>query len=124
MSSLIVEQRDRLAMRLRETLGGMAAVVTDDAQKARPQADRIAVLIEWPDIDYPTWGNDPETTWRVDLIAGTMATQARSLETIGKALDLIAGTDLCVIQARAVTFTLSGVGDLSAYQLTINPSDL
>lgn len=124
MNNLIVRQRARLASKFREILGDMAVIVTDDSQQARPQSGKVAVLIEWPDIDYPIWGNDPEITWRVDLIAGTMATQARSLEPISDALDLIAESDLCVIQARPVTFTITNVGDLAAYQLTINPSDL
>ncbi|MGE8606842.1 hypothetical protein ACOI8T_09120 [Bifidobacterium breve] len=124
MNNLIVRQRARLASKFREILGDMAVIVTDDSQQARPQSGKVAVLIEWPDIDYPIWGNDPEITWRVDLIAGTMATQARNLEPISDALDLIAESDLCVIQARPVTFTITNVGDLAAYQLTINPSDL
>ena len=124
MNNLIVRQRARLASKFREILGDMDVIVTDDSQQARPQSGKVAVLIEWPDIDYPIWGNDPEITWRVDLIAGTMATQARNLEPISDALDLIAESDLCVIQARPVTFTITNVGDLAAYQLTINPSDL
>ena len=124
MSGLIVRQRALLTSKLRETLGDMAVIVTDDSQQARPQSGKVAALIEWPDIDYPTWGNDPEITWHEYLIAGTKATQARSLEPISDALDLIADSDLCVIQARPVTFTITNVGDLAAYQLTINPSDL
>lgn len=123
--SVVIEQRIRLAARLHDVLGDFAAVVTDDAQKTRPQAGKVAVLIEPPDLDYPTWGNDPEITWRVDIVAGTAATQAANLALIVRAIDLIAADPaICLTEARPVTYSLAGVGELAAYQLTINPSDI
>ena len=38
---------------------------------ARPLPNKVAVFIEPPELAYKKWGNDPDITWRLDVIAGT-----------------------------------------------------
>lgn len=95
-------------------------IVTADEQKARPLPNKVAVFIEPPELTYKKWGNEPDITWRLDIIAGTMATQAPALELVMRAIDLMAEHELNIQAARPVTLSLSGAGDLAAYQLTLN----
>ena len=60
----------------------------------------------------------------LDVIAGTMATQAPALELVMRAIDLMAEHELNIQAARPVTLSLSGAGDLAAYQLTLNPLEI
>ena len=99
-------------------------IVTADEQKARPLPNKVAVFIEPPELAYKQWGNEPDITWRLDVIAGTMATQAPALELVMRAIDLMAEHELNIQAARPVTLSLSGAGDLAAYQLTLNPLEI
>ncbi|MDU2421566.1 MAG: hypothetical protein E7D48_05615 [Bifidobacterium scardovii] len=124
MSSVAVRQRDALMTLLEDSLGDLVQIITIDEQKARPLPGRVAVFVEPPDLEYPRWGNEPEITWRLDLIAGTTATQAPSLDLIMRAIDLLAERDVNIQAARPVTISLDGAGNIAAYQLTLNPLEL
>lgn len=76
MSSLVIQERDALIRLLEDCLGDLVQIVTADEQKARPLPNKVAVFIEPPELAYKKWGNEPDITWRLDIIAGTMATQA------------------------------------------------
>ena len=90
-------------------LGEIGSFVTGDVAKARPLPGMVAVFIEPPDIDYPVWGDRPECTWRLDLLAG---------------IGLLAEAGLNIATARPVTFSLAGAGTLASYQITLNPLDI
>ena len=53
-----------------------------------------------------------------------MATQAPALELVMRAIGLMAEHELNIQAARPVTLSLSGAGDLAAYQLTLNPLEI
>lgn len=109
---------------LEDCLGDLVQIVTADEQKARPLPNKVAVFIEPPELAYKKWGNEPDITWRLDIIAGTMATQAPALELVMRAIDLMAEHELNIQAARPVTLSLAGSGDLAAYQLTLNPLEI
>ena len=122
--SQIITERETLMDMLTDMLGALVTVVTIDAQEARPLPGKVAVLIEPPELVYEKWGNAPDITWRLDVIAGTMATQAHSLDLIMRAIDLMAERELNIQSARPVTISPAGAGDLAAYQLTLNPLEI
>lgn len=124
MSPRVVMERDALMELLSGVLGDLVQAVTDDVQAARASPGRVAVFIEPPDLDYPRWDGTPEITWRVDVVAGTMATQATGLDLIMRAIDLLAAAGLNIQTARPVTMSLAGAGPVAAYQLTLNPLEL
>ena len=116
MSSLVIQERAALIRLLEDCLGDLVQIVTADEQKARPLPNKVAVFIEPPELAYKKWG--------LDVIAGTMATQAPALELVMRAIDLMAEHELNIQAARPVTLSLSGAGDLAAYQLTLNPLEI
>ncbi|PWG65034.1 hypothetical protein [Bifidobacterium callitrichidarum] len=124
MSARVTRERDALMELLESTLGDLVQVVTDDLQAARASPGRVAVFVEPPDLEYPRWGDLPETTWRLDVIAGTMATQATGLDLIMRAIDVLASHDINIQAARPVSMSLAGAGTVAAYQLTLNPLEL
>ncbi|MDU5311835.1 MAG: hypothetical protein E6160_04920 [Bifidobacterium bifidum] len=124
MSNRIATERQELAGMVEAALGELGAFVTGDVAKARPLPGMVAVFIEPPDIDYPAWGDKPECTWRLDLLAGTPATQAGAFDPITKAIGLLAEAGLNIATARPVTFSLAGAGTLASYQITLNPLDI
>lgn len=117
---IILDQRQQLIDRLASILGDTVAVITDDGQKARPLPDRPAVLIDPPTILYDKWRNEPETTWTLLIIAGTMTTQAAALTQILTAIDLLADADMNISRAVPYTYTPT---QAACYQVTFNPPD-
>lgn len=123
MTNRIVTERTALMDTLIDMLGGVVQSVGIDPAEARPTTGRVAVVIEPPEIDYPTWG-EPVVHWTLDIIAGTQTTQAASLDLITDAIELLAAHDLNIERATPITFSLAGVGSLAAYQVRLNPLEL
>lgn len=66
----IQEQRAALMNTLTDMLDGLVSSVSIDAQLIRPAAGKVAVFIEPPTVEWPSWG-PPEPVWTLDVIAGT-----------------------------------------------------
>lgn len=56
----IQEQRAALMNTLTDMLDGLVSSVSIDAQLIRPAAGKVAVFIEPPTVEWPSWG-PPET---------------------------------------------------------------
>lgn len=126
MSNRITRARDELMARLTDMLGNVVQIVTVDPAAAKPSPGRVAIFIEPPELDYASsWTAAPEIKWKLDLIAGTPATQPASLDLITDAIETLADNELNIAAARPVSFTLpNGAGTLAAYEVTLNPLDI
>ena len=125
MSNRITRARDELMARLTDMLGNVVQIVTVDPAAAKPSPGRVAIFIEPPELDYSAnWTAAPEIGWKLDIIAGTPATQPTSLDLITDAIETLADNDLNIASAQPVSFTLpNGAGTLAAYEVTLNPLD-
>lgn len=125
MSNRITRGRDVLMARLTDMLGNVVQIVTVDPAAAKPSPGRVAIFIEPPELDYSaSWTAAPEIGWKLDIIAGTPATQPASLDLITDAIETLADNELNIASARPVSFTLpNGAGTLAAYEVTLNPLD-
>lgn len=125
MSNRITRARDELMARLTDMLGNVVQIVTVDPAAAKPSPGRVAIFIEPPELDYSTsWTAAPEIGWKLDIIAGTPATQPAALDLITDAVETLADNELNIATARPVSFTLpNGAGTLAAYEVTLNPLD-
>lgn len=121
--SQIITEREALMDMLTDILGALVTVVTIDAQEARPLPGKVAVLIDPPEITYEGW-QFVSTTWTVSLIAGTMATQTESLDLLIPVLERLHERRLNMKTAKPVTYSLAGVGNLAAYEITLNPLEI
>lgn len=121
--SQIITEREALMDMLTDMLGALVTVVTIDAQEARPLPGKVAVLIDPPEITYEGW-QFVSTAWTVSLIAGTMATQTESLDLLIPVLERLHERRLNMKTAKPVTYSLAGVGNLAAYEITINPLEI
>ena len=65
--SRIISEREALMDMLTDMIGDLVAVVTIDAQEARPLPGKVAVLIDPPNITYEGW-QFVNTEWTVNLI--------------------------------------------------------
>ena len=108
---------------LTDMLGALVTVVTIDAQEARPLPGKVAVLIDPPEITYEGW-QFVSTTWTVNLIAGTTATQTESLDLLIPVLERLHERHLNMKTAKPVTYDRPGVGNLAAYEITLNPLEI
>ena len=117
----IIRQRERLIGTLESALGDLVQVVTADLQDARTTPGRVAVFIEPPDVSYESWNHEPTVTWRLDLTAGTMATQDAAIMLILDAIETLDAHDINIADAKPVTLSLNGAGGVAAYQITLNP---
>lgn len=126
MSNRITRARDELMARLTDMLGNVVQIVTVDPAAAKPSPGRVAIFIEPPELDYSaSWTAAPEIGWKLDIIAGTPATQPTSLDLITDAVETLADNELNIAAARPVSFTLpNGAGTLAAYEVTLNPLDI
>lgn len=124
MSGRVAAERAALMELLTDALGDLVQRVTIDPAEARPTPGRVAILIEPPALEYETWSPDPVTTWRLDVIAGTMATQSAALDLILAAIDRLASIPLNIQRAAPVTVSLPSGGSLAGYQMTLNPLEL
>lgn len=115
----IQEQRAALMDTLADTLDGLVSSISIDAQLVRPAAGKVAVFIEPPAVEWPSWG-PPETVWTLDVIAGTPATQPSAVDDILTALDRLADKGLNLQKATPASWNLAGAGTLAAYQVTLN----
>lgn len=121
--SQIITEREALMDMLTDMLGALVTVVTIDAQEARPLPGKVAVLIDPPEITYEGW-QFVSTAWTVNLIAGTMATQTESLDLLVPVLERLHERRLNMKTAKPVTYSLAGVGNLAAYEITLNPLEI
>lgn len=121
--SQIITEREALMDMLTDMLGALVTVVTIDAQEARPLPGKVAVLIDPPEITYEGW-QFVSTAWTVNLIAGTMATQTESLDLLIPVLERLHERCLNMKTAKPVTYSLAGVGNLAAYEITLNPLEI
>lgn len=121
--SQIITERETLMDMLTDMLGALVTVVTIDAQEARPLPGKVAVLIDPPEITYEGW-QFVSTTWTVNLIAGTTATQIESLDLLIPVLERLHERHLNMKAAKPVTYGLPGVGNLAAYEITLNPLEI
>lgn len=121
--SQIITERETLMDMLTDMLGALVTVVTIDAQEARPLPGKVAVLIDPPEITYEGW-QFVSTAWTVSLIAGTMATQTESLDLLIPVLERLHERRLNMKTAKPVTYSLAGVGNLAAYEITLNPLEI
>lgn len=124
MSNHVTVERDALMETISDMLGDTIQSVTVDAATARPSPNKIAILIEPPRLEYPDWTNEPVITWTLDIMAGTMATQAAALDLITDAIETMAAKGLNIQDAQPATFNLAGAGTIAAYQVTLNPLEL
>ena len=104
---------------LADMLDGLASSVSIDAQLVRPSAGKVAMFIEPPTVEWPSWG-PPELVWTLDVIAGTPATQPSAVDDILTVLDRLAERGLNLRKATPATWNLAGAGTLAAYQVTLN----
>lgn len=81
------------------------------------------MLIDPPEITYEGW-QFVSTAWTVNLIAGTMATQTESLDLLIPVLERLHERRLNMKTAKPVTYSLAGVGNLAAYEITLNPLEI
>lgn len=125
MSNRVTRARAILIAQLENMLGGLVQIITIDPAAANPSPGRVAIFIEPPELDYSTsWTAAPEIGWKLDIIAGTPATQPASLDLITDAIETLADNELNLASARPVSFTLpNGAGTLAAYEVTLNPLD-
>lgn len=125
MSNRITRAREALIAWLEDHLGDLVQIITIDPAAAKPSPGRVAIFIEPPELDYSaSWTAAPEIGWKLDIIAGTPATQPASLDLITDAIETLADNELNVSSARPVSFTLpNGAGTLAAYEVTLNPLD-
>ncbi|TCF92261.1 hypothetical protein [Bifidobacterium longum] len=121
--SQIITEREALMDMLTDMLGALVTFVTIDAQEARPLPGKVAVLIDPPEITYEGW-QFVSTAWTVNLIAGTMATQTESLDLLIPVLERLHERRLNMKTAKPVTYSLAGVGNLAAYEITLNPLEI
>lgn len=121
--SQIITEREALMDMLTDMLGALVTVVTINAQEARPLPGKVAVLIDPPEITYEGW-QFVSTAWTVNLIAGTMATQTESLDLLIPVLERLHERRLNMKTAKPVTYSLAGVGNLAAYEITLNPLEI
>ena len=121
--SQIITEREALMDMLTDMLGALVTVVTIDAQEARPLTGKLALLIDPPEITYEGW-QFVSTAWTVNLIAGTMATQTESLDLLIPVLERLHERRLNMKTAKPVTYSLAGVGNLAAYEITLNPLEI
>lgn len=115
----IQEQRAALMNTLADMLDGLVSSISIDAQLVRPAAGKVAVFIEPPAVEWPSWG-PPEPVWTLDVIAGTPATQPSAVDDILTALDRLAERGLNLHKATPATWNLAGAGTLAAYEVTLN----
>lgn len=125
MSNRVTRAREALIAWLEDHLGDLVQIITIDPAAAKPSPGRVAIFIEPPELDYSaSWTAAPEIGWKLDIIAGTPATQPTSLDLITGAIETLADNDLNIASARPVSFTLpNGAGTLAAYEVTLNPLD-
>ena len=121
--SQIITERETLMDMLTDMLGALVTVVTIDAQAARPLPGKAAVLIDPPEITYEGW-QFVSNTWTVNLIAGTPATQTESLDLLIPVLERLHERHLNMKTAKPVTYDRPGVGNLAAYEITLNPLEI
>lgn len=120
----VIDEQHRLQSLLEEMLGDKVQSVSVDPQLAQPTPGKVAIVIEPPELEYTAWVGPPTIRWTLDVVAGTPATQASSLDLIADAIDTLAAKGLNIATASPATFSLAGAGNLLAYQVRLNPLDL
>lgn len=119
----VLRERAALMDLLIDTMGDLVQAVSIDAQSARPSPGKVSVLIDPPELEYESWARTPTVTWRLTVMAGTMATQTAGMDLILTAIDRLAAIPLNISSAIPVTVNI-GSGMIAGYQITLNPLEL
>ena len=123
MTVSVREEREALMDLLTDAAGDLVAAVTIDAQEARPLPGKAVMLIDPPTITFEGY-QFQERIWTVNVIAGTTATQVQALDIITPVVERLWARKVNMRSAKPVTYSLAGVGNLAAYELTLNPLEL
>ncbi len=117
--STILEDFEAFKKDLEDVLGTSVAVVTTNAQEARPSEGLAAVLIEPPELTSESYSEVDAITMRIDVIAGGKASQAESLPTLLNVCQILIDSDLAVTSMRPITMADTNT-TRAAYQIEIN----
>lgn len=119
----VLRERAALMDLLIDAMGDLVQAVSIDMQSARPSPGKVSVLIDPPELEYESWTRTPTVTWRLTVMAGTMATQTAGMDLILTAIDRLAAIPLNISSAIPVTVNI-GSGMIAGYQITLNPLEL
>lgn len=120
MTVSVREEREALMDLLTDAAGDLVDAVTIDAQEARPLPGKAVMLIDPPTITFEGY-QFQERIWTVNVIAGTTATQVQALDIITPVVERLWARKVNMRSAKPATYSLAGVGNLAAYELTLNP---
>jgi hypothetical protein len=123
MTVSVREEREALMDLLTDAAGDLVDAVTIDAQEARPLPGKAVMLIDPPTITFEGY-QFQERIWTVNVIAGTTATQVQALDIITPVVERLWARKVNMRSAKPATYSLAGVGNLAAYELTLNPLEL
>lgn len=123
MTVSVREEREALMDLLTDAAGDLVDAVTIDAQEARPLPGKAVILIDPPTITFEGY-QFQERIWTVNVIAGTTATQVQALDIITPVVERLWARKVNMRSAKPATYSLAGVGNLAAYELTLNPLEL
>ena len=124
MTSMVLVQRTALMATLTDMLDDLVTSVSTDSALVHPQPGKVAIYVEPPYVEYPTWDGVPDITWTLDIVAGTPATQATALDHIIAAIDRLAAKGLNINKAQPAEWNPANAGALAAYQVTLNPLEI
>lgn len=104
-----IEAAAELVVKLEESLGSLADLVTIDGARITPTL-KTAVLVQAPDIDWRTMANEPDYEWTVIVAAGPIDRPLVAMERMGAILDALANDDWCLLSAKPMTLKLETAG--------------
>lgn len=102
--------------------GSMLAVgVTDEPTKVGPLSGPGVIYVNPPELSFPHYGDDVDTTWTFDVIQGTTLNLDDARSFIGDVIGALHAGGLALDQARPASWRTAQGAEIPAYTLTLNP---
>lgn len=99
----------------------LAVGVTDDATHVGPLSGPGVVFVNPPELAFPNYGDDVDTTWTLDVIQGTTLNLDAARSFIGDVIGALHAGGINIDQARPVSWRTAQGAEIPAYTLTLNP---
>ena len=97
--------------------------VTTDPTAIKPSNNSVSVWIKPPEVEWELF-NEPSYTFVIYLVAGRPFSKNNAALELLETIEDMSAAHLNMSYAHPAEFTVEGIGDLAAYEISLKPLDL
>lgn len=97
--------------------------VTTDPTAIKPSNTGVSIWIKPPEVEWELWA-EPEYSFTIYVVSGRPFAKNPAVLEILETIEDMSAAHLNMSYATPAEFTVEGIGDLAAYEISLKPLDL